>query len=746
MKQRHPLQPHPGGEYETLPFFVAGFIIGLQLADFVPASGSWVFLGLALIGAALSFVLPLGGRAAWLPLLGCAIACGTFAGTVRNEPPTTPAELAPFNGSTGRLTGVCSGDFRPMARGGLSFTMSQPVYETASQEIALSCDVRVETRRTEILPEPGQRYAAAGSLSAGDSRRLARFKATGLDEASGSAGLDPAIGFLQKHTRDAISRLLPERHQGFMQGLLLGDTSRLSREDRRLFRDTGVSHLLAVSGQHLLVLAFILTAILHWSGIPPLSRALFTVATLVGYALMTGGQPSVWRAVVMYIAVIISSLLEADPGPIRPVAAAALAVLLWNPAWVHHIGFQLSFIAVLGIVLGRPPLESLFLRLCLPRIPARYLAVSTAASLSTMPLVAWHFGSVPLAAFIVNPLVVWSFDFILPIGMFMVIMSVVWFQAGVFLAAGLALALDAFMAAVKAGAALPLALVEVGSIPAGAVAAAYAVLLGIVAWHQQLSSAPGRDRQADPPSLPLAGKPAPAPGRSDRRRPDDEVPTDAGGPVVRPAAPTEGPRLNPLTSDGLVEAIDAQLSVFPKRALKQQQGRIEAMTFPVQSLSPESQNIFHRMDDLTLETLRGQPDRLLESHVYCMALLGNELLSRLAVKLEPPPTPADIQIHRKVRNRYFALALAAEAFFDSPLPGRATRAGLAMLLPKAYELHKAGCEMLYVFTKLRDEEKRLSHFEYRKAVLDWCRSLIDALAADEKRRRPASKQEGPHDP
>lgn len=722
---------HQGQELETLPIFVAGFIIGLQLADFVPAWSSWVFLTLALGGAALSYTLPIRGREAWLPLLGCAIACGTFAGTVRFEVPASPAALVPFNGSSGYMTGVCSGDFRPMARGGLSFTLNSPIYQTASQEIALSCDVRVETRRTEILPEPGQRYTATGILTTAGTRRLARFRTTELVEASGSAGLGPAIGFLQKHTRDAISRLLPERHQGFMQGLLLGDTSRLSREDRRLFRDTGVSHLLAVSGQHLLVLALVLTAMLHWSGIPPLSRALLTIGILIGYAMMTSGQPSVWRAVVMYVAVVLSTFLEADPGPIRPIAAAALAVLLWNPGWVHHIGFQLSFIAVLGILLGRPPLESLFLRLRLPKIPARYLAVSTAASLATMPLAAWHFGSLPLAAFIVNPLVVWSFDFILPIGIFMVILSGIWFQAAVFLAAGLALALDAFMAAVELGAALPFALIDVGSIPAGVIAACYATLLGIAAWHQSLSSTTAireRPQAAHPFFAPPVKVPiAPDPGAA--RRPG--VSSDAAVP-------------NPLASDSLLEAIDEQLAVFPKRALKQQKGRIEAITFPVQALSPESQNIFHRIDDLTLETLRGQPDRLIESQVYCMALLGNELLARLAVKLEPPPTPADIKVRRTVRNRYLALALATEAFFDSPLPGRATRASLAMLIPRAYELHKTGCEMLYGFTRLRDEENRLAHFDYRRAVLNWCRSLVDALAADEKRRKPSGQEVDPH--
>ncbi len=717
-----------GFELEVLPAFVAGFIIGLQLAGFVPAWSAWLFLTVALGGAALTLLVPVRGPEAWLPLLGCAIACGAFAGTARMEVPPDAAALAAFSGASGRLTGVCSGDFRPLARGGLAFSIDDTVFETASQEIALSCRVRVETRRTGILPEPGQRYTATGTFTAGDgNRRPAGFRAPEIAEASGSGHIGPSIGYLQQQTRDAIARLLPDRHQGFMQGLLLGDTSRLSRDDRRMFRDTGVSHLLAISGQHLLVLALVLTAMLRWSGIPPVSRALLTIAVLVGYAMMTSGQPSVWRAVVMYIAVTVAAFLEADPGPVRPLAAAALAVLFWNPAWVHNVGFQLSFLAVLGIVLGRPPLESLFLRFRLPKLLARYLAVSTAASFATMPLAAWHFGMIPLAAFIVNPLVVWSFDFILPIGMLTVILSGVWFKAAVFLAAGLALALDGFMATIELGAAFPIFLVDVGSVPATIVAGFYASMLGLLAWWHQASAA-SAPLTAHP--LPKAAQPGPASGKL----------------VQRPSSRIEMYGLNPLTTDSLLEAIDAQLAVFPKRPLRQQRGKIETVTFPVQGLSPESQNIFYRIDDLTLETLRGHPDRLLEAQVYCMALLGNELLFRLAVRLEPPPTPADIKVKKTVKNRYFALALAAEAFFDSPLPGRATRATLAMLIPTSYELHKTGCEMLSRFTRVRDEDSRIAHMEYRQKILDWCRALIEALATEEKRRKPGTGKGDPFEP
>jgi len=714
---------------EILPLFVAGFIIGLQLAGFLPPWSAWLSLTFALGGAAISLLVPIRGAEAWLPLLGCAIACGTFAGAARPVSDVDPAALVPFHGASGRLTGVCAGEFRPLARGGLSFTLETAVFETASQSIALPGGIRIETRRNALLPEPGQRYTATGSLSVGeDRRRPARFRTPEIAEASGAALLAPNVGYLQRLTRDAVSRLLPERHQGFVQGLLLGDTSRLSRDDRRLFRDTGVSHLLAVSGQHLLVLALVLTAMLRWSGTPPLSRALLTVGVLMLYALLTSGQPSVWRAVVMYVAVSVASLFEADPGPVRPLAAAALVLLLWEPAWVHHVGFQLSFLAVLGIVLGRPPLESLLMRLRLPRLLARYLAVSTAASLVTMPLAAWHFGMVPLAAFIVNPLVVWSFDFILPIALLTVILSAVSFKAALFLAAGLSLALDGFMAIVETGAALPMAVIDVGGIPATLVAAVYAGLLGTAAWWNRQASHVG------------AGLPA-----SQRSQADAvQVPGAPPPPSRKPAHP-EVPACNPLKSDSLVDAIDAQLAVFPKRALKQAYAQIEAVTFPVQALGPESQNIFHRIDDLTLETLRGQPDRLIEAQVYSLALLGNELLTRIAVRLEPPPTPEDIRVRKTVKNRYLALAMATEAFFDSPLPGRPTRAALAPLIQQAYDLHRKGCRLLELFIRAREEEGRLNHMEYRQNLFGWCRGLIDAIDADEKRRKASIRPGEPHE-
>jgi len=102
-------------------------------------------------------------------------------------------------------------------------------------------------------------------------------------------------------------------------------------------------------------------------------------------------------------------------------------------------------------------------------------------------------------------------------------------------------------------------------------------------------------------------------------------------------------------------------------------------------------------------------------------------------------------VRKTVKNRYLALAMASEAFFDSPLPGRPTRAALAPLIQRAYDLHREGCLLLDLFIRIREEEGRLKHMEYRQKLFGWCRALIDALAADEKRRKAPIHPGDPHE-
>lgn len=735
---------------EALPLFTALFIIGLQIALSLPGGWAWAFLALSfgLCLLELSMGLTERGRFGWVPLATAAVAAGIFAGGMRIEPHVPPAAAASFDGTAGLVKGTFAGECRWHKNGSLSLNLEDATLDAASQTIALPGRIALVIDSCNYTPEPGQRYQATGTLQVGVSRRP-RFTARELAPTAFPETLGPIIGRIQRGIRDGTARLLSQRHQSLMAGFIIGDTSLLSFADRRLFRETGVTHLLAVSGQHVMVLGLLLAAIWSWCGVPPLSRGLLTIAVLGLFGLIAAGQPSVWRAVVMYAAGVAIWNLEADPGPLRPVALSAWVLLLWNPAWFHHIGFQLSFMAVLGIILGRAPIERPLVQLGLPLLLARYLAVSFAANLATIPLVIHHFGFVSLAAFIVNPLIVWTFGIILPMGIFLAICGHLWLTGGLVLAAALSLILDALLTVIELGGRLPGAVLAVPQIPGPVVALIYAGLLWLIIRFQPEATAvgaeisDGREGRRHGSAQP-GWRPAPAfrgSGRSGGTEENHQSETattpippspDTAGESLRQQAVQQAAAhdlrlslINPLLETAMIEAIDGRLSVFPRRSLKSR-GNLEVTTFPVRELTVDAQTFYHRLDDLTRETLETDPDRLLQAQVFLLAIFGTELLQRVPMRLEPPADPADLKLPMAVKNRPLALALAADAFFRSSLPARTNDPVLSRLIATGQQVHLEARHLLARFVRERPTSGVAPHLEQRKALFAWLRELLAA--------------------
>ena len=722
-----PRPPSPNRP-ETLPLFTALFIVGLATAALLPAFLKGAFrarsLGLCLLE--MSMGLSDRGRFGWMPLTVVAFAAGVFTGGLRAEPPAIPAATLSFSGTRGVLTGTFTGECRWHKDGGLGFAMEDATLDAASQAIAIPGRIAVVIDRAEITPEPGQRYQATGTLIIGASRRL-RFNAPGFAPMALPETFGPLVGRIQRGIRDGTARLLSPRHQALMAGFIIGDTSQLSFSDRGLFRETGVTHLLAVSGQHVMVLGLLLAAIWSWCGIPALSRGLLTIGALVLFGFVAAGQPSVWRAVVMYAAGVVIWNLEANPGPLRPVALAAWILLLWNPAWLQNIGFQLSFMAVLGIIIGRAPIERPLHRLGLPLLAARYLAVSFAANLATIPLVAHHFGFISLAAFIVNPLIVWTFGIILPLGIGLAIFGHLWLSGGLILAAALSLILDGLLAVIEMGSRLPLATVSCPQIPGPLVALVYGLMLWLIIRFQPEgspeaeSAVPSRGKSRHPTPASRGGVPRaapPAPGT---------VP--AGGPTpqdgtLAPPTRAEGfSQVNPLGEPHLIEAIDGRLAIFPRRSLRSR-GNLEHTTFPVNELTVDAQTLYHRLDDLSREALENDLDRLLQAQVFLLAILAIELLQRIPGRLQPPADPSEIKLPMPVKNRPLALALAGEGFFRSPLPARTADPALARIIAQGQQLHLEARDLLGLFIRERSAANISAQLEQRKKLFAWLRELL----------------------
>ncbi|HVS02750.1 MAG TPA: DNA internalization-related competence protein ComEC/Rec2 [Thermoanaerobaculia bacterium] len=170
--------------------------------------------------------------------------------------------------------------------------------------------------------------------------------------------------------------------------LLLGEATALPPEWREGMRRAGLSHLLAVSGLHVGMLAALVALVLLPA--PRGWRIAGAALAALAYALLVGPRPSVLRAAAMAAAAAAALGLRRPPQALNALGLAALALLLTDPARLGHLGFQLSFAATTGILLLAPRLARALS--WLPRPLALSLAVTLAAQLATLPwsLAAFH--------------------------------------------------------------------------------------------------------------------------------------------------------------------------------------------------------------------------------------------------------------------------------------------------------------------------------------------------------------------
>lgn len=192
-------------------------------------------------------------------------------------------------------------------------------------------------------------------------------------------------------------------------GFLLGETRHISTDIYTMFRDSGTLHVLAVSGSNVaLVLLFVLI-VLRPFGIRQPWRGGVLLSVVVLFALLSYEQPSVIRASTMAAFVLIAGILGREYDLNHIISLSILVILAAAPAQLYDIGFQLSAGTAWGLVLLVKPMTGLFERWH-NRFWYRWLIfpviVSLVAQLCSAPLIAYHFGKVPLATVPANLVIV----------------------------------------------------------------------------------------------------------------------------------------------------------------------------------------------------------------------------------------------------------------------------------------------------------------------------------------------------
>lgn len=219
-----------------------------------------------------------------------------------------------------------------------------------------------------------------------------------------------AFNFNQQLQQEILNSRLSPSTQALLIAMLLGNDDYIDREQRDEFSLSGVAHVLALSGLHV----GIITALL-WFLFFPLDyvrgrrlRLLLTLALLIVYDVMTGMSPSVIRATVMIAFVFMSMMFYRKSHPINSLATAALVILIFSPGSLYSVGFQLSFITVLAIVVFYRLFDVKFPKNKFLNYLCTTLATSIVAMVSTIVLTAYYFN-------IVSPLSVMTNLVILPV-------------------------------------------------------------------------------------------------------------------------------------------------------------------------------------------------------------------------------------------------------------------------------------------------------------------------------------------
>lgn len=264
-----------------------------------------------------------------------------------------------------------------------------------------------------------------------DSDDVTHFNARGVyallygrEDVRLSAGDGDALRWLRQRAgkafREKVAAIWDDpRVSGFLTAELTGDKSAMDDGDYLAMQETGLAHLFAVSGLHC---AFLVTLLALLISRRQRLLCAVTIPLLLFYMVMVGMSPSVVRACIMQIFLLIAPLFRRGSDPLTSLAAALLVILLCNPFAAASVSLQLSFSATLGMVLLSPRLYKLltgwYKGKCRPlRAALCFVAANLSATLSavvfTAPLTAWYFRIfvlvAPLSSLLAVPAAGWSF-------------------------------------------------------------------------------------------------------------------------------------------------------------------------------------------------------------------------------------------------------------------------------------------------------------------------------------------------
>ncbi|KAF0107574.1 MAG: competence protein ComEC [Anaerolineaceae bacterium] len=212
-----------------------------------------------------------------------------------------------------------------------------------------------------------------------------------------------------------IYEIFPDPEASLLAGILLGDDNGLPADLQQAFKNTGTAHIIAISGFNIAIIAGLFVTLFSRL-LGPRRGAVAAVIGIVVYTILVGASASVVRAAIMGTFAIFARQVGRRQTALNTLTATAAVMAAVNPYTPWDVGFQLSFFATLGLVLYAQPFQEwavrIISRFSLPDTAEKiakpiseYVLFTLAAQLTTLPIMAWHFGRISLVSLIANPFI-----------------------------------------------------------------------------------------------------------------------------------------------------------------------------------------------------------------------------------------------------------------------------------------------------------------------------------------------------
>jgi len=243
---------------------------------------------------------------------------------------------------------------------------------------------------------------------------------------------------------ESTEKIMAQPEAAFLSGILVGRDEDIPDSLKAAFRNTGTSHLVAISGFNITIVAGLILALTGWL-LPKKSWSVgLAIIILIAYAVMAGASPSVVRAAIMGALAMIGRAIGRNRTAVNGLGLAAAVMTAFNPLILRDIGFQLSVAATAGILLiGAPAGGWVVNRFTSDTKPSELnslvanvsdaVIITLGAQIATLPFLLYHFHSYPLISLLVNPFVLPVQPAAMILGGLAALVGIVWLPLGQFI-------------------------------------------------------------------------------------------------------------------------------------------------------------------------------------------------------------------------------------------------------------------------------------------------------------------------